>query len=193
MHSLDRMTSEELAEFAMQVRRYFPARSEADDAVWRLALERIREIPREIAYQALEAYAMRWGGPRARFISGKFFEAVDACRAQFEAQRAAARRREDSDRRMLKGSAEAESVAADWLERRREIETANPLEVGEAVDLLRSLGWGNPPADLSAWPRSWLLAVSDIVTSRRIPGDESDPARFYQTRARAPQRALEAF
>lgn len=193
MHSLDRMTSEDLAEFAMQVRRYFPSRSEADDSVWKLALERIREIPREIAYRALEAYAMRWGGPRARFIVGKYFEAVDAVRAQFDQERSAARRREESDRRLLESTAEAESVSADWLERRREIEVANPLQVGEAVDLLRGLGWGTPPADFALWSRAWLLAVSDIVTCRRLPGDEQDPERFYSTRAKAPTRPLEPF
>lgn len=181
--NLDPMTKSDLANFAIMAKRHF--RGDWDDALWKLALPRIAAEPREIAMRALDEYALQWGGPRARFLPSKFFQILGAVRGQMEGARAADRRIADSTARMMALDENAKSVEADWLERRREIEIANPLHVGEAVDFLRSIGWGNPPSDFSAWSKAWILAVSDLVTGRDCPALDPETGSFVNREGRA--------
>jgi hypothetical protein len=170
--TLDRMTRDDTMQFAINAKRSF--RGDWDDELWKLALPRIAAESREIAYRALAEYTLQWGGPRARFIPSKFFQILAQVKDQIEGARAAEKRIADSTARMMSLDENAKAVEADWLERRREIEIANPLHVGEAIDYLRSLGWGNPPQDFNDWSRAWILAVSDLVTDRECPA--LDPA-----------------
>lgn len=181
--NLDPMTKGDLANFAIMAKRHF--RGDWDDALWKLALPRIAAEPREIAMRALDEYALQWGGPRARFLPSKFFQILGAVREQMEGARAADRRIADSTARMMALDENARSVEADWLERRREIEIANPLHVGEAIDFLRSIGWGNPPQDFSAWSKAWILAVSDLVTGRDCPALDPETGSFVNREGRA--------
>lgn len=177
------MTKSDLAEFAVSAKRHF--RGDWDDSLWKLALPRIAAEPREIAFRALDEYALQYAGPRARFLPSKFFQILGAVRDQMEGARAADRRIADSTARMMALDENAKAVEADWLERRREIEIANPLHVGEAIDFLRSIGWGNPPQDFSAWSKAWILAVSDLVTGRDGPALDPETGSFVNREGRA--------
>jgi hypothetical protein len=174
--NLDPMMKSDLANFAIMAKRHF--RGDWDDALWKLALPRIAAEPREIAMRALDEYALQWSGPRARFIPSKFFQILAQVRDQMEGARSAERRIADSTARMMALDENARAVEADWLERRREIEIANPLHVGEAIDFLRSVGWGNPPQDFAAWSKAWILAVSDLVTGRDCPALDPETGSF---------------
>lgn len=177
MDTLDRMNSQDLAAFALRVAQLF--RGERDANTWRLLLERIRGEPREIVSRALDEYGLRYGGgPKSRFIASKFLAYLDDARRQVEGIRETERRNVAMSRRAIEQSETAQAVAQDWSERRREIEIANPLRVGEAVDYLRLIGWGSPPADLRDWSRTWVLAVSDIVTGRELMARDLDSGEF---------------
>ena len=183
------MTREELAGFTARANRYF--KGETDRELWSLALPRIAEESAEVAMAALENYSIQWGGPRARFLPAKFFEFLaDVKVRRLELNQREARERE-ARMRSIASSRDAAVCEADWLSRRREIETANPLEVGEAVDYLRSLGWGNPPEAFGAWSRPWILAVSDLVCRRTLAGYDRDRQGF-EDRDRNPLRPVSA-
>ena len=170
------MTRDELAAFTARANRYF--KGDTDRELWSIALPRIAEETAEVAMSALENYAIQWGGPRARFIPSKFFEFLaDVKSRRLEMSQREARERE-ARRRAIANDRDAMICEADWLALRREIETANPLEVGEAVDALRSLGWGNPPASLSDWSRPWIIAVADLVTGREVRGRNPETGEF---------------
>jgi len=128
------MTRDELAAFTARANRLF--RGETDRELWSLALPRIAEMESSVALAALENYAIQWGGPRARFIPAKYFEfAADVQTRRSEIAQREARVRE-SDRRRIASSRDAMVCEADWASLRREIEVANPLVVGEAIDEL---------------------------------------------------------
>jgi hypothetical protein len=170
------MTRDELAAFTARANRYF--RGETDRELWALALPRIAEMESSDALAGLENYAINWAGPRARFIPAKFFEYVADVRTRRSeiAQRDA--RVRESDRRRIASSRDAMICEADWASLRREIEVANPLHVGEAIDALRSVGWGSPPAAFSDWPRRWIVAVADVVSGRTCRAYNPDTGNF---------------
>jgi hypothetical protein len=150
------MTREELAGFTARANRYF--KGETDRELWSLALPRIAEESAEVAMAALENYSIQWGGPRARFLPAKYFEFLaDVKVRRLELTQREARERE-ARMRSIASSRDAVVCEADWLSRRREIETANPLEVGEAVDYpVPSVGGirrsrSAHGADLGSWP-----------------------------------------
>ena len=183
------MTREDLAGFTARANRYF--KGETDRELWSLALPRIAEESAEVAMAALENYSIQWGGPRARFLPAKYFEFLaDVKVRRLELTQREARERE-ARMRSISASRDATVCEADWLSRRREIETANPLEVGEAVDYLRSLGWGNPPEAFGAWSRPWILAVSDLVCRRTLAGYDRDRQGF-EDEGRNPLRLVSA-
>jgi hypothetical protein len=183
------MTREELAGFTARANKYF--KGETDRELWSLALPRIAEESAEVAMAALENYSIQWGGPRARFLPAKYFEFLaDVKVRRLELTQREARERE-ARMRSIAASRDAAVCEADWLSRRREIETANPLEVGEAVDYLRSLGWGNPPESFGAWSRPWILAVSDLVCRRTVAGYDRDQQGF-EDKGRNPLRPVSA-
>ncbi len=170
------MTREELAAFTARANRYF--RGETDRELWALALPRIAEMESSDALAGLENYAINWGGPRARFIPAKFFEYVaDVRMRRSEMSQREARQRE-CDRRRISSSRDAMICEADWASLRREIEVANPLHVGEAIDALRSVGWGSPPVAFSDWPRRWIVAVADVVSGRTCRAYNPDTGNF---------------
>ncbi len=187
------MTRDELAAFTARANRLF--RGETDRELWSLALPRIAEMESSVALAALENYAIQWGGPRARFIPSKFFEfAHDVQTRRSEMAQRDARVRE-ADRRRIGSSRDAMVAEADWARLRREIEVANPLAVGDAIDALRSIGWGNPPVAFADWPRRWIVAVADVVAGRTCQAynpetgvfDRDVPALdFYRTARTAP-------
>lgn len=158
------MTREELAGFTARANKYF--KGETDRELWTLALPRIAAEPSDVAMAALENYSIHWGGAKARFIPSKYFEFLADVKARrLEMNQREARERE-ARRRSISSDRDAMIAEADWLALRREIETANPLLVGEAVDALRSINWGNPPSEFGRWPRPWIIAVADIVSGR---------------------------
>ena len=188
------MTREELAGFTARANRYF--KGETDRELWSLALPRIAEESAEVAMAALENYSIQWGGPRARFLPAKYFEFLaDVKVRRLELTQREARER-DARMRSIASSRDAAVCEADWLSRRREIEVANPLVVGDAIDALRSIGWGAPPAAFADWPRRWIVAVADVVSGRtcRAYNPESGnfdldvPAlEFYRKAGRPPE------
>jgi len=170
------MTRDELAAFTARANRLF--RGETDRELWSLALPRIAEMESSVALAALENYAIQWGGPRARFIPAKFFEFLaDVQTRRSEIAQREARVRE-ADRRRIGSSRDAMVAEADWASLRREIEVANPLAVGDAIDALRSIGWGNPPAAFADWPRRWIVAVADVVSGRTCRAYNPDSGNF---------------
>jgi len=172
------MEPSELADFAIKARSFF--RGDWDEDLWRIALPRIAAEQKEVAFNALDDYAIQFGGPRAKFIPSRFFAHVIQLRDSLESSRAAERRIAEANRRAFESSESARIVDADWSERRREIETADSTAIGEAVSFLRSIGWGSPPQDFSKWPRVWILAVSDLLTDRVVAGLDPFGGGFYE-------------
>lgn len=170
------MTRDELTAFTARANRLF--KGETDRELWALALPRIAESTSSDALAALENYAIHWGGPRARFIPAKFFEFLADVRLRRSERETREARVLESDRRRIGASRDAMICEADWASLRREIEVANPLEVGEAVDALRSMGWGSPPPALAEWPRRWIVAVADIVAGRMVKAYNPESANF---------------
>ena len=194
------MTREELAAFSARANRLF--KGETDRELWSLALPRIAEVESSIALAALENYAINWGGPRARFIPAKFFEYLAEVQIRRSEMNQREARQREVDRRRISSSRDALICEADWASLRREIEVANPLVVGEAVDALRSLGWGNPPAAFGEWPRRWVVAVADLVTGRTCRSfnpetgafdREVDALEFYRLAGKPPSGLVGAF
>jgi hypothetical protein len=170
------MTREQLAGFTARANKYF--KGETDRELWALALPKVAAERADVAMAALEQYAIQWGGPRARFIPSKFFEFLQDVKVRrLELTQREARERE-ARMRAIASDRDAMICEADWLALRREIEVANPLRVGEAIDLLRSIGWGSPPAAFSDWSRMWIIAVADIVAGRKLPTRDPETGEF---------------
>lgn len=187
----DRMTREQLATFCESARRLF--RGETDQELFRLALPRVAALRADDATAALEEYAVTWGGARARFIPGKFFEFVSTISSRSSETREREARLRRCDEIALARDAMATAVSSEWSTLRREIETANPLVVGEHVAYLRSVGWGSPPPAFADWSRSWVVAVSDLLAGRSCPARDEETgewsrriaAREFYARSRA--------
>lgn len=170
------MTREDLAGFTARANRYF--KGETDRELWALALPKVAAERADVAMAALEQYAIQWGGPRARFIPSKFFEFLQDVKARrVELTQREARERE-ARMRAIASDQTAQLCERSWLALRREIEVANPLRVGEAIGLLRSIGWGSPPAEFSDWSRVWIVAVADIVAGRELPSRDPETGDF---------------
>ena len=194
------MSREELAAFSARANRLF--KGETDRELWSLALPRIAEAESSLALAALENYAINWGGPRARFIPAKFFEYLAEVQIRRSEMNQREARQREVDRRRISSSRDAMICEADWASLRREIEVANPLVVGEAIDALRSVGWGNPPAAFSEWPRRWIVAVADVVSRRTCRAynhetggfdREVSALEFYRMAGKPPSVAVGAF
>lgn len=158
------MTPADLARFTAEARRIF--RGDWEEEIWHLSLSRIRGLRPSLAMAALHEYGVQHGGQRARFIPGKFLEVVAALTRQDADTRAEAKRQAEGEVRALADRDERRRVAQEWQDLRRDIEQAGEHTRRNAVDALIASGWPRPPADLAAWPRSWVLAVADIVTRR---------------------------
>ena len=178
------MTDSELVKWAERVRVLF--RGDIDELLFSLAKNRIAEMSFTGAWAALDDYAIAHGGARSRFIPGKFLEFV-AARKQLDA-----------------GQTDADQRAADRLNAEGQVarETREQIEVirrgpRSRVDAaIESLGWGMPPREVERWPRSFLIAVSDLLLSaelfardpasglwdRRVPA-----AEFYALALRPPE------
>lgn len=194
------MTREELAAFSARANRLF--KGETDRELWSLALPRIAEVESSLALAALENYAINWGGPRARFIPAKYFEYLAEVQIRRSEMSQREARQREFDRRRISSSRDAMICEADWASLRREIEVANPLVVGEAIDALRSVGWGTPPAAFAEWPRRWIIAVADVVSRRTCRAynpetggfdREVSALEFYRMAGKPPSAAAEAF
>ena len=168
------MKANELAEFVARVRRLF--RGPMDEELFALALRSIARSEFAEAVEALEAYALDFGGERGRFFPARyreFLRGIEAARIE----------RERLTRRLEAARSPAmnrTSIDNEWAARRREIREADKSRVEEAIAWLESIGWRRPVGGLDGWPSSWLLAVSDIVQDRQIDGQS---ARGFWLRA----------
>lgn len=137
-----------------------------DDAVWEAAREEIQRLRPSLAKAALERYGMMHGGEKSRFFPGQFFKAVAEMQpGNDEAMRAAKLRIARETAQVERSDAERR-IDDDWSERRGEIEAASAEALREAFAVLEGAGWRRPAGEPSGWPRSWILAVSDLVTDR---------------------------
>ena len=160
------MTKDELIQLRARANALFRG-GDDDPEIQTLFMQRCQSLDFTRAMAAMNEYGLADGGPKRRFIPGKFLRFYDA---QPEPRRVVLVDRDKAAREaQLKDARRAEEAAAQREERerdRRTVLTANPLEVGEIVDEL--VGWGapRPPAQPEAWPMPWILAVADILLDR---------------------------
>jgi hypothetical protein len=160
------MTKDELIQLRARANALFRG-GDDDPEIQTLFMQRCAGLDFLRAMAALNEYGLADGGPKRRFIPGKFLRFYDA---QPEPRRVVLVDREKLAREAaLKEAKRAEEWASIREERerdRRAVLTANPLEVGEIVDAL--VGWGapRPPAQPEQWPHPWFLAVADILGDR---------------------------
>jgi hypothetical protein len=158
------MAAEDLARFTAEARRLF--RGEWEEDIWSISLPRIKRLRPSLAMAALTDYASEYGGGRGRFIVGKFFEYVARLTASDASERADAKRLAESEMAFIAARDERKRIAAEWEACRETIRRAGPATRSNAINGLLAAGWPKPPDDLTKWKRSWLLAVSDIVSGR---------------------------
>lgn len=157
-------TDEERRKFLVRLRELF--RAGWDEPVWQAAREEIQRLRPSLAAAALERYGMMHGGERSRFFPGQFMKAVaEMMPGNDEAMRAAkiriARETAQAERSELE-----RRIDDDWAERRAEIGSASAEALRAAFAVLEGAGWRRPAGEPSGWPRSWVLAMSDLVTDR---------------------------
>lgn len=155
---------EDRRKFVVRLRELF--RGAWDEAVWEAARDEIQRLRPSLAAAALERYGMMHGGERSRFYPGQFMKCVaEMMPGNEEAMRAA-------KLRILRETAQAERTDAerridsDWDERREEIRAARADDLRAAIAVLEGAGWRPPAGDPTTWGRSWLVALSDLVTDR---------------------------
>jgi hypothetical protein len=160
------MTKDELIQLRARANALFRG-GDDDPEIQTLFMQRCAGLDFLRAMAALNEYGLADGGPKRRFIPGKFLRFYDA---QPEPRRVVLVDREKLAREaQLKEAKRAEEWAAIREERerdRRAVLTANPLEVGEIVDTLVGCGAPRPPAQPEQWPHPWFLAVADILGDR---------------------------
>jgi hypothetical protein len=185
------MTDSELVKWAERVRVLF--RGDMDELLFSLAKNRIAEMSFTGAWAALDDYAIAHGGARSRFIPGKFLEFVGARKQLDGAKLAAIRRQTDADQRAADRINAEGQVARETREQIEVIRRGPKARVDAAI---QSLGWGMPPREVERWPRSFLIAVSDLLLGaelfardpasglwdRRVPA-----AEFYALALRPPE------
>lgn len=76
---------------------------------------------------------------------------------------------------------------SEWAAMRTTIRVADRAAVEAAIRDLAAAGWDLPPAPIDEWPRSWILAVSDIVSGRTI---DNAPAIHWWRRVVPPRRLM---
>lgn len=174
MASTEKMTREQLAAFVFESKKLFGAGT--DQAIFALALPRIAEMRASAAMAALHDYAVEWGGARRQFFVSSFFDfAGKVTRASAEAR--------ERDQRMLRSirkTREQIEIDAQWQAHRDAVASADPDARAAAVAFLRRSGWGDPPAMLEAWSRSWILAVSDLIARRGRLGYSVETGGFTE-------------
>ena len=173
------MDAMELADLVARVRRLF--RGEMDEELFALARRYMARLDHADAVEGLEAYALDYGGANGRFLAGRFREFVERARAaRLDRERLAARLSEAamSTRQM---------TDSEWTAMRTTIRVADRAEVEEALAQLSAAGWDRPPSPIDEWPRSWIVAVSDIVSGRMIDGA---PAIHWWRRVVPPRRLV---
>ena len=160
------MTKDELIQLRARANALFRG-GDDDPEIQTLFMQRCAGLDFLRAMAALNEYGLADGGPKRRFIPGKFLRFYDA---QPEPRRVVLVDREKLAREAaLKEAKRAEEWASIREERerdRRAVLTANPLEVGEIVDTLVGCGAPRPPAQPEQWPHPWFLAVADILGDR---------------------------
>ena len=183
------MTAPELAEFVARVRKLF--RGEMDEDIFALAKSRIAGLRLAVCMNALDQYALQYGGLRGRFIPAKYFEIYGKLTIENDDREQSARRVASSFDRALALDVEAATVAADWAARRAEIDRAEPQLVAEILAALQRVGWERAPDSRDDWSRAYLIAVSDLATNRNrtdLAGIECSASVWYSSRVSAPPK-----
>lgn len=160
------MTDEELLKWSDRVRAMF--RGEMDEMLFTLARGRIKALSFNSAWSALDDYAIAHGGARSRFIPGKFLEFYAIQRRIDGTQLEAIRRQTQADAEYADRTGSERQIARETEQQKRIIVQATESRRAEAIRLLGSYGWGAPPSDLERWPRSWLIAVSDLISEAEL-------------------------
>lgn len=164
----------ELADFVARTRRLF--RGAMDEELFAIALRSIARAEYGEALQALEAYALDFGGANGRFYPNRFREFLQPIEAaRIEATRL--RVRLEAARMTTMTST---ALDRDWAARREEIRVADREQLERAIAWLESIGWRRPAGGVDGWPSSWILAVSDLISEREIDGQS---ARGFWLRA----------
>lgn len=182
------MERDQIAVVRTRAREFFKGGDFDHDDIMSLWFRQMasREYQFERVMRALEKYALRHGGTKGKFIVGQFMRFVDA--ESKDEPRVVMVDREKLQRDFdLKAARDAQQFASIREERerdRRTVLTANPLEVGEIVDML--VGWGapRPPSQPETWPMPWFMAVADILLDR-VRAAPTEGGYFEQVRNEA--------
>lgn len=172
------MTAQQLAALCLRIRSLF--RGELEEDIFALHVRWMKDRDFSVCSDAVDRYALDFGGERGRFIPAKFREYHDS-----EVAKASERRRhasgEQARRAMNLGLT---GVDIEWVRIRKEAMSLEQSEIDAAVGYLESLGWQRPTEPMEQWPRTWVLAVLDLAAGREVHGL---PARSFWARA-VPQR-----
>lgn len=157
-------TDEDRRKFLIRLRELF--RGAWDEAVWDAAREEIQRLRPSLAAAALERYGMMHGGERSRFYAGQFMKCVAELQPGNDEAMRAAKLRVALEVAQAERSELERRIDADWEERRAEIRAADAADLRAAIAVLEGAGWRPPAGDPATWGRSWLVALSDLVTDR---------------------------
>ena len=181
------MNAQQLAELCNRIRSLFG--QQIDEDIWAIQRRWLRERDASVCNDALDEYAMDFGGSLGKFIPSKFREHHDR-----HASRHAERRRKESDaenmRRMMQLGVNGSDI--EWASLKSRIRALDPVRVEDATKYLEQLGWIRPPdADPRGWSRSWILAVVDLAEDRPVMGIPARDfyRRAYPSRSRVPSDA----
>lgn len=177
------MTANELAALCLRVRALFGGAMDED--IFALHVRWMKDKDFAVCMAALNQYALDFGGTFGRFLPSKFREYHDC-----ESTAAAERRRDvASHQARIDMDLGVSRVDMEWFAVRRDLASIDAATIETAVNFLESLGWHRPDGDPGAWPRTWVLAVSDLARDRNVDGMS---ARLFWSRTLPPSRRSSA-
>jgi hypothetical protein len=149
------MTKEELAKLRLRVAALFGAGHE-DEEIACLWIREAAQLDHQRADLALSRYALLDGGPKRRFIAGKFMRIYGEIPERAEMSRTAIEERE----RIAARDAERAALAEEWRRARARCELLAPEQIEQISGLL-----ARTRAPLSRDPSTWSLATVWVVTA----------------------------
>lgn len=173
------MTKEELAKLRLRVAALFGAGHE-DEEIACLWIREAAQLDYQRADLALSRYALLDGGPKRRFIAGKFMRIYGDIPERAEMSRTAIEERE----RIAAREAERAALAEEWRRARARCELLAPEQIEQISNLLT-----RTRAPLSRDPATWSISTVWVVNA--ILDGDPIPEVLRSAPPSAPQRAAE--